>query len=213
MSPQFDRKYLCPLCLRDFAEGSIRGEQPELTEEHCIPKRLGRNIFVLTCASCNHESGYSVDAHLGRRLRFEQFWNGSYDEAVPARLEIAGHQLAVNVRRTGGQENKTDMIVVKRASDDKAILAAQQLMKREPPISEVKLHFGPHETPDIRRSRISLLKTAYLLMFRRFGYSYILNKELEPIRQQIRDPHAKVLPMAAIVLEPPSDRDSHRRSQ
>ena len=42
--PNLKGKYVCPLCLQfDFTENSVCGENPDLTEEHCIPDGLGKD--------------------------------------------------------------------------------------------------------------------------------------------------------------------------
>jgi hypothetical protein len=200
--PQLKGKYVCPLCLRDhFTEDSVWGANPQLTEEHCIPDGLGDNIFVLTCAVCNNTTGGTIDSHLQKRLRFREFWEGNSSKQLRAWIDWNGNNLAVNVRRTVGDSAKMEMFIVKKASSREAIRRAEQSIRNKDPISTVKLHFGPNEIPDTRRSRISLLKTAYLLIFRQFGYSYILHHELDPVRQQILNPKEKILPLEAIVLD------------
>ena len=195
-------RYVCPLCLRDdFSEDSVRGHSPDLTEEHCIPDGLGENVFVLTCAGCNNTTGRTIDSHLHKLLKAREFWKGTYGADLPARIDFAGNSLAVNIRRTAGEAVRMDMFVVKKACDPEAIRRSEESIRNKQQVDGFKLHFGPNETPDTRRSRIALVKSAYLLMFQKFGYSYILHDLLDPVRQQIQKPKEKILPLSAIVLD------------
>jgi hypothetical protein len=54
------------------------------------------------------------------------------------------------------------------------------------------------------RSQIALLRSAYLMMFRHFGYAYVLNRITEPLRKQIREPFTESSILSGVVrlLEP-----------
>lgn len=197
-------KYACPICLRyDFDEQSVFAPNPRLTEEHCIQRGLGKNLTVLTCAKCNNTAGRTVDCHLHKRMDFSDFWNGTLGEPFDAEITVAGHTVSIKLRKEPG---KMDMHIQEKVSDPKAIEALQQLMKGGPPPDGFKLHLGPKHTPDTKRSRIAVLKSAYLLLFRHFGYGYIFSPNLNSVREQILDPKSKVVPLDCITFNTPLDR-------
>lgn len=199
--PEIKGQYVCPLCLRGgFEEEAVLGPNPPLTEEHCIQQGLGDVLTVLTCADCNNSAGRSVDNHLHKRLDFVEFWKGTLGEAFNGRITVWDHDLGVEVRRSPG---KLEFHVQERRSDPAKVQAVQEslTMGRQP--SEFRLHFGSKYAPDTKRSRIAVLKSAYLLMFRHFGYGYILSTVLNPVRQQICDPKSETVPLNSIVFTIP----------
>jgi hypothetical protein len=60
----------------------------------------------------------------------------------------------------------------------------EQLLESEPGSVKFQLNFGY----DRHRANVAKLRAAYLLMFKYFGYEYILHKNVEGVRQQILTP-------------------------
>jgi hypothetical protein len=48
-------------------------------------------------------------------------------------------------------------------------------------------------TPNFRKAAFGWLRAAYLVAFAKLGYLYVLLEELDPIREQIRDPDTEIL--------------------
>jgi hypothetical protein len=62
--------------------------------------------------------------------------------------------------------------------------------------------FGFTVTPQLRyfpdRARVSWIRTAYLAAFALFGWKYILQPALQPIREQLMDPSTITLPLLSM---------------
>jgi hypothetical protein len=69
-------------------------------------------------------------------------------------------------------------------SDPRAIRVAEEALRGGERAIRMNLNFGYVE----RRSVVGLLRAAYLLMFRTFGYSYVLDRSGRALRRQIMDP-------------------------
>ncbi len=193
---------MCPICLRhDFSIDAVYGRDPILTLEHCIPKKLAASKLVLTCKECNNTTGHSIDSHLQKLLKMNGFWAGEYEGSVPARINIAGQELGARVRRQAGKPKKTMQVFIdQKTSNPAAIKKTEAEVSGNSRIGGFAMRFAPSEQPNTRLVNIALLKSGYLLMFKRFGYSYILNPALNPIRQQIGNPNEEILRFGAIIL-------------
>jgi hypothetical protein len=59
------------------------------------------------------------------------------------------------------------------------------------------------------RSQAALLRSAYLLMFRHFGYAYVLQETTEPLRKQIQEPFTESSILSGVVrLSEPIDQNA-----
>src|SRR5687768_4713615 len=71
----FSPFYVCPLCLRAFSQATVAFGL--LTCDHVPPKNVGGRRLVLTCKSCNEQSGYALDHHAGREDDVLSFLTGT----------------------------------------------------------------------------------------------------------------------------------------
>ena len=55
-------------------------------------------------------------------------------------------------------------------------------------------------TPNVRQVSMAIFKSAYLLAFKIFGYGFILHKEFELIREQLRNPDKEILPSLGVLF-------------
>ncbi len=201
--PEHKGKYICPLCLYVFDETAIENPIPSLTLEHCIPDGLGKTIFLLTCSACNNTGGSTVDNHLHRRADFKAFMTGKLKETFRGRMTVGGHTVTVSVNR---EERGLHMRVQGKSSDPKEIEAIEKMAVDGNQPDGFVLNLNNHHSADLKRSRVSILKSAYLLMFRDFGYGFILSQNLESVRSQISNPESDAVPLGSIVFQIPPER-------
>ncbi len=177
--------YLCPVCLRPHKD--INSDDP-LTLEDAPPKSLGGSANTLTCKSCNNTAGHKIDFHLTERLR--EIDSGKF---------IPGTETAVKVNIDG--ETFQGKITV---AEDGTMTMFHSKKNNHPEkldktMAQVK--GGKIINMDFLKSRVvpenleyALLKTGYLMMFERFGYSLILDNCFDIIRQQLKNPEERVYP-------------------
>jgi hypothetical protein len=191
----------CPLCFRVFGVEALEGEEdggvPLLSIEHVLPEAVGGKIKTLTCRECNSRDGTKIDSHLVERFRFEDSVAGLSGEPVKARVRAEGadKDLAVDwYIRGDGEPHFVFSGVPKASHPDAPADTMRALSERQ--VMMVSFEGGYIEL----RSRIALLRSAYLMLFRYFGYGYMRYGTAEAVRKQIREyeneligPHA-ILP-------------------
>lgn len=177
--------YLCPICLQPHAD--INSNDP-LTLEDAPPKSLGGSANTLTCKSCNNTAGHKIDFHLTERLR--EIDSGKF---------IPGTETSVKVNING--ETFQGKITV---AEDGTITMSHSKKNNHPDkldktMEQVK--GGNIIDMDFLKSRVipenleyALLKTGYLMMFERFGYSLLLDNCFDIVRQQLKNPDERVYP-------------------
>lgn len=190
--PQFKGIFRCPLCLRDFSKDSILSK--EITLEHVIPSSIGGRLTTLTCCKCNSESGCRLEAHLVQRLRTEDIFAGKRQSSLTTRVTTGKGEFGAEMR-IFGEQNRTILIRAIESISSPRLheLAVEEL---ESGLNEFSIHgnLGYKETP----SRVAALRMAYLMMFRYFGYGYILYPTLARVRAQVFQPEVETNALAGM---------------
>lgn len=188
---KYDRTYICPICLEQFSVNDLDSNSPNmLTLEHAPPEVAGGHGVALTCKRCNSNSGREIDYHLTERLK----------EIDSRRLlpntSIKGKITSGNIT-VQGNIDVDDNGVMKMTHSEKNNHVAKLLnfVDTVDPLHNPLIHieFDKIKT-DPTKLQIGLLKNAYILMFSKFGYSFILDGVYNIIREQIQYPNKNILP-------------------
>lgn len=176
--------YVCPLCLRVFPEDRLG----DLTKEHVPPRALGGRALVLTCTTCNSTAGgkNGVDTHARREQHVWDFALGTAETFRPVHLSVADVTVRAEVYSHGGV-----LIVGRPANNDPRLTdrLSSELEALTAPNSRPRLTVTLSRDAYSRScAAVSWLRTAYLVAFAQFGYRYILQRNMEPVREQINDP-------------------------
>lgn len=177
--------YLCPICLKQHND--LYSNDP-LTLEDTPPKSLGGSANTLTCKSCNNTAGHQIDFHLTERLR--EIDSGKFipGTETPVTVNINGETFQGKI--TVAEDGKMTMFHSKKNNH------SDQLDKTMERVKE-----GTVINMDFLKSRVipdnleyALLKTGFLMMFERFGYSLILSSCYDIVRQQLKNPEERIYP-------------------
>lgn len=177
--------YLCPICLKQHKTIS---EDDPLTLEDAPPKSLGGSANVLTCKSCNNTAGYKIDAHLVERLR--ELDSASFTPGTETKVQIK-----VNGETLQGiiQVLADGTLQITHSKKNNHPGKLKKAMDRVSAGMKIDLNFFKSRViPE--NLEYALLKTGYLLAFQTFGYSLILNKCFNTIREQLRNPEKRIYP-------------------
>ena len=185
----FDKTYLCPICLRPFSASDLSDDAPNmLTLDDAPPKSLGGRASVLTCKSCNSTCGHEIDFHLTERL-----------------IELDARSFLPNTETKVKVTNKGSTVQGKVEVDSTGGIKVTHHEKINHPIklesyisgtgkgSSVYVEF-PKSRVDAHRLEVALLKSAYILAFAKFGYSFILDPVYDIVREQLKNPDKDVYP-------------------
>jgi len=179
--------YCCPLCKRLFIPQAI--EAGALTLEHAPPEKVGGRPLALTCKECNSISGYSVDAAVVSRKKLfdaaKAITGQKRDYEGRASLKMGDESINVKIEV---HEGSISIKPPKKINDPKkldAYKAYMMYLHDEGRWNGEEFQITPNVRYDQKYSKIGDLKTAFIVCFAFFGYTFVLNKRLTPVREQI----------------------------
>jgi len=187
---KYEKTYICPICLDQFPETALDQtiENP-LSLEDAPPKSLGGKAKILTCKKCNNTCGHEIDKHLSERMQ-----------------ELDNHKFMTNTEFTAKFEINGNSVQGKISIDEGGTMTAYHMDKNNNPIklkdyiknakkdTIINLQIDKKQVNPINL-QIALLKTGYLLMFEKYGYSLILDNSYDRIRQQLKNPLEIIYPL------------------
>lgn len=186
---------ICPLCWQETPFDS-------LSLEHIIPSSVGGTRKILTCRRCNNEHGSTLDSHLSQYQAVKDAFNGY--GTLSTKLNVNGKEVIANLEWTAGSKN---FKIVGKASNPAASGGIQEDFKAGE-VSSVKCNvaFGYSKN----NFQTAILRAAYLVLFKRFGYEYVKHEIVQAIRRRICDPLLDHPRLSSLILEirefqPPGD--------
>lgn len=196
--PQFQNVFACPLCFRLLGRDSL--PTGDITVEHVIPKSLGGRLLTLTCRECNNRDGTLLDAHLVHRFRAQDALAGVSHEPLRSRVRIGDGEMGADLYLFAGNAPRLEIYGVPKVSNPELHAAAVRALDE----GHIQGHFSLSLGYKALHSRVAVLRVGYLLMFRHFGYGYILHKSVQQVRHQILNPGQELIASKAVVrLEQP----------
>ena len=191
--PSLPKCYICPTChpRRGFLPGALA--EGLLTDEHAPPKRLGGKIVALTCKECNTEAGHRYDTHAVARERLLDFTLGTSDEAIRVQLSQSGITVNANVTAT---RHNVSVVGLPQHNEPGNQEAWEKSLEHLADTGSSDHKFNITFTGARYNHRFALwsyLRSAYLVAFACFGYSYIYNPALHLVRQQLEVPNEDII--------------------
>lgn len=182
--------YYCPICGNPFPRMAL--DNKELTLEHIPPEAQGGKGIALTCSKCNKTAGYSIDSAVFNRNELKK----GIESLITRKLEYKGR-----ARLNFGEENLEKVNADLSVKDSKVKFFVigesnhpQTTERIKKFITKVNqgghLHLStikvtPEQKYNLWLSKVGDLRTAFLICFAFFGYKYVYDKRLEPVRNQI----------------------------
>ncbi len=203
----FDKGYgcYCPICLNYFNEEESNSKENPLTFDHNPPKSLGGKNGVLTCKNCNSKAGYKIDKEILVTLLEIDFMNFRPNSELRTKLfndSTKGKGVNANVKI----DKKGEFIIDINSKNNNPIIQEElinsfeysytsSLLTSSNEIISSKLSFDFNK-PNKRNEKsasISLLKIAYLMAFEKLGHIILFSKNMEIVRNQIKNPEKDII--------------------
>ena len=195
LEPDIPGTYICPLCTRIFTKDALdQNIYPNpLTLEHVPPEALGGKPIVLTCKDCNSRCGADIDVELLKKHNWQAFNQRVPGAVVDAKIELHdGRRITGTISNRGA--NGLDIHLFKNGGRETAKKGkCPQIVQddiKEHGIQKGALNFKLYKK---RYPEAALLRIAYLLGFATFGNGFLLNSNLEKVREQIVSPEKEIL--------------------
>ncbi|MCK4429773.1 MAG: hypothetical protein KAW19_00575 [Candidatus Aminicenantes bacterium] len=201
--------YCCPICKKFFLPEAI--DVGILTIEHAPPKKVGGWPLALTCKDCNSIAGYSIDAAVVHREKLfdalKAIAGKKRNYKGRARLSMGGESINVRIEVHDGT---ISIKPPKNINDPKKLEAYKAYMMNlhnEGKWDGEKFTISPLASYKNKYSKIGDLKSAFIISFALFGYTYILNKRLSPVREQILNYDSDVIDRYWLASDQKTDKE------
>lgn len=188
---------LCPICRQVFGRPALEkpapGRPAGLSFEHSIPSAVGGTdaMATLVCTGCNNRDGRLIDAHISERLEVEAFAEGYSERPRKAVLAVRNLRASVDWTFRGGDSPASDLRIVAKATREGTPERMKEVMT---PGAVPRLDLSFPLRYDPRIAHVAMLRMAYLVAFRKFGYGFALNECMTPVVRQILNPTEQVIP-------------------
>lgn len=197
-APELAGFFFCPLCLQSIPR--VADLRPVVAEEHTLPEKLGGRTTTLTCKKCNNDQGSSLESHMIQRVKVEA---GTLPLGI--RMSVGEGEQGGELYLPRSDSDPFEIQVVDKQSDPRRLEEVERGLRDNEAI-HLRGSFGYNEP----RSVVALLRSAYLLMFRYFGYRYIFDPSAKPILWQIQNPLESGAALGGIMWRSPSWQISNR---
>jgi hypothetical protein len=187
-APKYTEHFGCPLCCRVFKK--VDKLRDIVAEEHVVPGQLGGRIVTLTCRSCNSEHGAKLDAHLVQRVRIE-----ANKRPMRTRFKMGTASFGAEMYARTGPGDPIAIATNRKQSGPRQVDEVKRLLREGKETITLNVNLGYNEN----RSLVALVRSAYLLMFRTFGYRYVLDSSAKIVREQLQNPIRKMPVLSGIM--------------
>jgi hypothetical protein len=180
--PHLQNHFMCPLCMRVF---DASRHEKEITQAHLIPSAAGGRHSTLACRKCNNHLGANQDKWFGERTRLYKRKEHLFQTRIKnEKFEIDG--ISVNGHWEMDPEKGFLFQIHPKRNAPHIIRQLTQKFALRPNKITARIEL-PLAAKD-RLTRIGYLTMAYLYWFAFFGYSWVLQKHLDIVREQILHP-------------------------
>ena len=175
--PELKDLFVCPLCFRIFDRDAL--VDGTLTIEHIIPSSIGGRLTTLTCRDCNNQAGSELEANLVQEARVDDIFRARLSTSIRSVVAVGEGEQAADVSFF----DEGELAVVINGLPQHTNPVQQELV--EAALSngarsfKITSNFGYRHLP----AQVAKIRSAYLMMFRYFGYAYIRDSRFDDLRK------------------------------
>jgi hypothetical protein len=183
------RIYVCPICATGFEEDALT--ERFLTKEHAPPRSAGGSALLLTCKNCNGLAGSQYDHQPVARTEYlnamDSILSGGPSSIPAIELEVDG--IRVNARLSSNGTT-TSFAVEANHNNPRTVDKFHKALAESNEGLKINLKYKSKLI--LRRASISDLKSCFIILAAKFGYSYALHDTLSKVRDQLQHPETDI---------------------
>lgn len=190
--------YICPICLETFNLNELGDKANDLlTVEDVPPKSLGGNPLLITCRKCNSSCGHKLDVYLLNEIRYQDEW---LDFSKSKNTMLSCNDTSIRAKVSKDKQSGFKFDISSQNNNPQQVDEFIRKVQESGNFWKINANISFNDYKrNLKAAEIAILKSAYLLAFKKLGYRYILNMSLSPIREQILNPDKDILKRAYIV--------------
>ncbi|GGH24560.1 HNH endonuclease [Cribrihabitans marinus] len=181
---EWRRQFRCPTCLRDYPLDS-----KEITEEHIIPVSQGGKVTTFLCKSCNSMFGAKQTRWLSDWIDLNEGGTPFHGDPRKQKVKVSSNGNTLTASLSMGEDGGIDIFPDKSRSDPKQYEAYW----KDKTATNIKIDIQTPVFANEDALGVGFLTAAYGLFFKHFGYSFIFQTILDPVREQILNPDKLII--------------------
>jgi hypothetical protein len=186
IEPNFNGLFRCPICLSDYLHES------DLVNGHIIPKALGGKAKTIVCRKCDTTIGSKLEGPLINHVSNLNVLSFKKNDKIRSKMTLSYEGKTYKTRI----ELKDKLMTIKLPNPGDIDLLTANIKKNKETNYTLNYHFK-NKNINNRATQLLGLKIAYYAAFNRFGYRYILNSDIDWIRDAILNSSTNELPYKA----------------
>ncbi len=188
--------FICPLCLNLIK----KKDSDIITLEDVPPKSVGGSPLLITCPSCNNVVGGKIESFLHNELLLFHLLKNPEDIPFKAEYTLNGVKIKGRFKIKSIENSEIQCSIDSNDINNFPVFTQEMDHNWDGANLEIKYNLTSVKRND-EYANLSILKSAYLLAFAKLGYMYILNDNLDPIRDQLQNPDIDVLKNSFLVAK------------
>lgn len=178
--------YICPICLHGFGKEEIK----ELSLEDAPQDKLGGSKIAITCKHCNNTCGNTIDYQLINYLQRKE-----------EKIFLSGTDRKTRIVNLGSEKKPIQASLKVYNQDDIDLYISTRnnnphgLKEKLDTIYACKVLMAQDIQNKIDSSFVSaaIIKNAYIILFSKTGYTFLLDNYYNRIRELIKDANSFTL--------------------
>lgn len=186
-------EYICPICLRGYKKSEI----DQLSLEDVPQAALEGKKIAITCKKCNNTCGNSIDTHLVNHIdsmEQELFLPGSNRKIT---IENSGEGKPISAPLKVNGMNDMELFVHENYFNSPYHRENLEKLKENTMIT----FQNKKKKLDNRLISLAVIKNAYLMLFSKFGYTFLLDDYYNSLRSNLQNFHSKFTPTGIWIMQ------------
>ncbi len=176
--PEYSDQFMCPICRRVFSRHDLDGHTPKISLAHAPPKSVGGKPRSLACTDCDNRIG-----DFDRHVKYEKDSFDKFEEEVTKKILRSPNDKKLEIEIKTKDNTISALYAINKIPPEHFRKKSEEFMKYYPTEAcGFSMEDGSPKL-DLDKWHTSLLYTAFLVMFSRFGYEYALSQNIESLRK------------------------------
>lgn len=179
--------YICPFCLKSFSEDTV----DSLSLEDAPQESLGGSKVALTCKKCNNSFGRLIDCHLVNYI--DAIEVRQFPEGLREKVTVVNPKTRMSTNAQLRIESGLIKLCVPKKINNPTVLERELPQWIEN--SLLNIEFAEDVNKRLPKNiAAAIMKNAYVLLFAKLGYIFLLNPYYDVLREQLFNPGKDILP-------------------
>ena len=180
-----DAEFICPICLQEFTHKDIY----KLSKEDAPLASLGGKQICVTCKDCNNRCGHEIDVYLSNYVDYierSKMYSGTSGKIA---IKFKSDEVFGQLKMSGNGRGTVRVPMTDKGNNPDKAKDFTSTTRKDDYLWIRNVYY----VQDTFKAQVAMLKTAYIILYANLGYSFILDKSYDTVREQILNADKQVI--------------------